>query len=124
MNWWNILRHTARMRLKDTPGKDGQRKSLKTDDGFRVHRAAGVTVKICRGSHCVRSWWLKSLTTTCRAVASGIQRTFEDGGRTRSLMTVRLLNSRLFRRRSSQRFLGGMVERLANGRKKHWSYII
>src|SRR5216683_3972758 len=104
MSWWNTLRHTARMRSKDTPGKDGPRRSLKTSDEFLVHRVVGATVKICRGSHCVRSWWLKSLTTTCRAVAFGTQRTFEDGGRTKSLMTVPLRNSKLFHRRNCQRF--------------------
>src|SRR6266536_3730160 len=56
MSLWIALRHTARMRSRNTPGKDGQRRNLKAIDAFLVHRVGGATVKICHGNHCDRIW--------------------------------------------------------------------
>src|SRR5262249_12931176 len=67
-------------------------------------RAAGVKARTCHGNPSGRSWWWKSLTSTCREVVSATWRSSADGERTKNRPTAPTLNSRWFRRGSWPRF--------------------
>ena len=55
--------------LADHPWKRWAEHERRVKPGIacREARAAGARARTCRGSRCARSWWSKSLTSTCRA---------------------------------------------------------
>ena len=69
-SWWNSSRPIARTRSPITLGSTGRSmdsRTAKPGIACRAARAAGARARTCRGSRCGRSWWSKSLTSTCRA---------------------------------------------------------
>jgi len=73
--------------------------------GCRAGRAGGARGRTWSGSRCVRSWWWRWRTSTCRRGGSGTCRTFGDGGSTSRPRPARMRSWRWSSRRSCRRSL-------------------
>ena len=62
-----LSQECARQSSLEAVGRSMRQETAKPGSACPAARAAGAKARTCHGSRCARSWWSKSLTSTCRA---------------------------------------------------------